>query len=254
MSSSLSIPNACLIGPDKPCDDKKATISWELTSDIKHQRGVESFKHYMWMLKVFQSFFAYTCYSRLIFSTIYSFKPILFPLKYQVQQCSTTVYCCWKKNKINRVKSYMIPGWIRFTFCLNPLNPSKKSIDGFPSIPISPWHHMNKGVRVMTGSLCVWSALPWALGSCPGPSSVRNECLEPPIAHMLHVIMVYLPTKLGDLCWANVGKYSSTMVRIWVLYGIKQELGMEHESITDRKPTNPRAFLGLWASGYSTCK
>jgi hypothetical protein len=86
MSSSLSIPNACLIGPDKPCDDKKATISWELTSDIKHQRGVESFKHYMWMLKVFQSFFAYTCYSRLIFSTIYSFKPILFPVKYQVQQ------------------------------------------------------------------------------------------------------------------------------------------------------------------------
>jgi hypothetical protein len=71
---------------------------------------------------------------------------------------------------------------------------------------------------------------------------------------MLHVIMVYLPTKLGDLCWANVGKYSSTMVCIWVLYGIKQELGMKHESITDRKPTNPRAFLGLWASGYSTCK
>jgi hypothetical protein len=68
------------------------------------------------------------------------------------------------------------------------------------------------------------------------------------------MVLEYLPTKLGDLCWANVGKYSSTMVRIWVLYGIKQELGMKHESITDRKPTNPRAFLGLWASGYSTCK
>ena len=27
--------------------------------------------------------------------------------------------------------------------------------------------------------------------------------------------MVYLPTKLGDFVRANVGKYSSTMVRIW---------------------------------------
>ena len=30
-------------------------------------------------------------------------------------------------------------------------------------------------------------------------------------SHRIHVIMVYLPTKLGDLCWAHVGKYSSTM-------------------------------------------
>jgi hypothetical protein len=25
------------------------------------------------------------------------------------------------------------------------------------------------------------------------------------------MVLEYLPTKLGDLCWANVGKYSSTM-------------------------------------------
>ena len=30
--------------------------------------------------------------------------------------------------------------------------------------------------------------------------------------------VVYLPTKLGDFVRANVGKYSSTMVRIWVTY------------------------------------
>ena len=31
------------------------------------------------------------------------------------------------------------------------------------------------------------------------------------------MVLVYLPTKLGNF-WVNVGKYSSTMVRIWELY------------------------------------
>jgi len=30
--------------------------------------------------------------------------------------------------------------------------------------------------------------------------------------------MLYLPTKLDDFVWANVGKYSSTMVRIWDIF------------------------------------
>ena len=52
----------------------------------------------------------------------------------------------------------------------------------------------------------------------------------------------YLPTKLGDLCWANIylqnwviyvgflcwNSYSSTMVRIWV---------MENQQKTRDKPT-----------------
>ena len=35
---------------------------------------------------------------------------------------------------------------------------------------------------------------------------------------MRTMVLVYLPTELGDFVEVNVGKYSSTMVRIWVLY------------------------------------
>jgi hypothetical protein len=35
---------------------------------------------------------------------------------------------------------------------------------------------------------------------------------------MRTMVLVYLPTELGDFVGVNVGKYSSTMVRIWVLY------------------------------------
>ena len=38
-------------------------------------------------------------------------------------------------------------------------------------------------------------------------------------SHRIHVIMVYLPTKLGDLCWADVGKYSSTMEHLGFMIG-----------------------------------
>ena len=31
---------------------------------------------------------------------------------------------------------------------------------------------------------------------------------------MQPMVLVYLATKLGDLCWANVGKYSSTREHI----------------------------------------
>ena len=37
-----------------------------------------------------------------------------------------------------------------------------------------------------------------------------------PISHIRTMVLVYLPTKLGDLCWANVGKYSSKKWGIWV--------------------------------------
>ena len=36
------------------------------------------------------------------------------------------------------------------------------------------------------------------------------------IPYANHGAGIYLPTKLGDFVRANVGKYSSTMVRIWV--------------------------------------
>ena len=40
-----------------------------------------------------------------------------------------------------------------------------------------------------------------------------------PISHMLHGVGIFIvPTKLGDLCWANVGKYSSTMGHMGILY------------------------------------
>ena len=35
------------------------------------------------------------------------------------------------------------------------------------------------------------------------------------LTHMRTTVLVYLPTKWVT-CWANVGKYSSSMVRIWV--------------------------------------
>ena len=45
---------------------------------------------------------------------------------------------------------------------------------------------------------------------CEEGATMKFQALH---SHMLHVYpcMVYLPTKLGDFCWANVGKYSSTM-------------------------------------------
>ena len=38
--------------------------------------------------------------------------------------------------------------------------------------------------------------------------------------HMQPMVLVYLPTKLDDFVRANVGKYSSTMVRIWDIISI----------------------------------
>ena len=37
-------------------------------------------------------------------------------------------------------------------------------------------------------------------------------------SHMLHgsMVLVYLPTKTGWVCWGNVGKYSSIMVCMWL--------------------------------------
>ena len=40
-----------------------------------------------------------------------------------------------------------------------------------------------------------------------------QNCLKGKFAHMLHVWYVYLD--LGDFVQVNVGKLSSTMVRIW---------------------------------------
>ena len=254
MSSSLSIPNACLIGPDKPCDDKKATISWEFTSDIKHQRGLKALNSTCGCSKYFKLFLhilsIYLLFKAHLFNNLIHSLPHQFCCKIS-GSTRLLLLDFWKKNKINWVKSYMFPGWIRFTFCFNPLNPSKKSIDGFPSIPISPWHSINESVRVMTGSLCVWSGLPRALGSCPGPSSVRNECLEPPIAHMLHVIMVYLPTQLGDLMLGKLlvnvpaPSFFSHMGSVWDQTRIGDGTWVNHGSKTD-KSKGLSGPLGLW--------
>ena len=42
-------------------------------------------------------------------------------------------------------------------------------------------------------------------------------------SHMRTMVLVYLPTKLGDFV-ANDGKYSSTMVRIWASMGMLMEV------------------------------
>ena len=62
------------------------------------------------------------------------------------------------------------------------------------------------------------------------------------------MVLVYLPTKLGDFVGANVGKYSSTMVRIWDFCWIFHEIN--HPAIggnlTMETIGNPQMTSGQW--------